>query len=76
MITGIFTIGSRTAHTLFDTGASTSFIATYFVVESGIHTVTCGDRSLLVETPIGKKVVDRMVYEMQITIVTPRTRKF
>ena len=41
VITGIFTIGSRTAHCLFDTGASTSFIATSFMVESGLSTVIC-----------------------------------
>ena len=67
MITGIFTVGSRTAYTLFDTGASTSFVATSFVIKSDLGTVTCG-RSLNVETPIGRTVIDRMVEEMYVLI--------
>ena len=52
---------------MFDTGASTSFIATSFVVESGLSIVTYG-RSLDVETPIGRTVIDRMVAEVLISI--------
>ena len=67
VITGIFTVGSRTALCLFDTGASTSFIATSFVVESGLSTVTCG-RSIDVETPICRTTVDRLVAEVFVSI--------
>ena len=67
VITGIFTAGTRTALVLFDTGASTSFVATSFAIESGLPTITCG-QSLTVETPLGRTVVDRMVLEMHLSI--------